>query len=130
MRRYTVHWRRSAGDPDRNLVLIREAFSWLAFLFAGFWALWHRMWLIGVGLIAADIALDAIPELVGANPWPYAVFALAMHVIVGFVAGDLQRRALDKRGYEEVAVVGAAGLDDAETRFLEEAGRLRLGMAT
>jgi hypothetical protein len=36
MRLYTVHFRLYGLNPEQNLVLIKEGFSWLGFFFPGF----------------------------------------------------------------------------------------------
>ncbi|HAD86887.1 MAG TPA: DUF2628 domain-containing protein, partial [Rhodospirillaceae bacterium] len=50
MRVFTVHIRRHALDPDKDVRLIKEGFSWPAFLFSFLWALWNRMWWTALGL--------------------------------------------------------------------------------
>ena len=35
----SFHIRHSGLDPDRDVVLVKEGFSWPAFFFSGFWGL-------------------------------------------------------------------------------------------
>ena len=67
MRLYTVHIRRNSEAPDHEAILVRDGFSWGAFLFTLPWALWRRMWL-GAFLILLG-ALLIIPTSVAAAPF-------------------------------------------------------------
>lgn len=129
MRFYTVHQRWAGGDPDRNLTLVKEGFNWPAFLFGGIWALWNRMWLVGAALVIGEAALEMLPEVLEIDPAVHGVAMFALHVILGYLANDLRRWELDRRDFDEVAVVAGRGLDEAEARYLQEASRLRMGMA-
>ena len=62
MRVYTVHLRRHGLMPERDLVLVREGFSWWAFLFTSLWALWHRMWWEALGLFAIVLGAGFVAE--------------------------------------------------------------------
>lgn len=62
---YTVHrfMPIEASGEERKAfsgehVFVKEAFAWPAFFFAGFWAFWQRMWLIGLALLAVPLVLD------------------------------------------------------------------------
>jgi Protein of unknown function (DUF2628) len=121
MRLYTVHIRRTSRAPDREAVLVREGFSWGAFLFTVLWALWHRLWLAAFLLVLAALTLDAIVELSGLDPLAEAALSLAFLLYVGFAGNDWRRRRLLRRGYEETAAVAARDLTDAEQRYFAEA---------
>ncbi|MBW8269645.1 DUF2628 domain-containing protein [Caldovatus aquaticus] len=106
----------AGGEPARRPrapVLLREGFSWGAFLFAGPWLLWHRMWLV-LALYLATAAL--IGALLPEGAAPYA--ALALHLLVGFHARDLRRWTLERHGWRLAAVVAARDEDAAWARLL------------
>jgi hypothetical protein len=121
MRLYTVHIRRTSRDTDRDVVLVREGFSWGAFLFTVLWALWRRMWLAALLIVLGGLVLDSIVALAELDPVSETVLSLAYALYIGFAGNDWRRGSLARRGYEEQAVVGAADLGDAERRYFGSA---------
>ena len=57
MRIFTVHLRRHGLDPDHDLIVVKEGFSWPAFFLTGFWALCQRLWLAAALMFAAVAAI-------------------------------------------------------------------------
>ncbi len=117
MRIYTVHARPGVPGEDRDAVLVKEGFSWPAFLVAPLWALHHRQWL---GLVAYAVAATllglaaagaALGEAVG------SVLALGFAILVGASANDWRRRTLAREGYGLAGVVVAPDLESAEERW-------------
>jgi hypothetical protein len=119
MRLYTVHVRRHGLDPDRDLVLVKEGFSWPAFFFSAFWALWHRLWLAALAILAANAALALAVVLTSPDPVTEIALSVGLAAIVGTVANDLYRRKLDKRGFLLAGVAAADDADAALRRFLD-----------
>jgi hypothetical protein len=108
MRIWTVHERQAGTDP----VLVREGFAWLAFLFAGLWFAFNRMWLVLVIYLALVGLLIALTPEAAA---PYA--AVALQVLVGLHARDLRRWTLERRGWRLSGVVAARDEDGAWARL-------------
>ena len=100
MRVWTVHVPPPAesGRP-RAPVLLREGFSWGAFLFGPVWLLAHRLWLAALFWLAAAAAAILLAPFGGAVVLPAAHFLLGCHV------RDLRRRRLARRGYAQAHVV-------------------------
>jgi hypothetical protein len=117
MRTYTIHHRAGANGDD--VVVIKEGFSWGAFIFNFLWALWHRLWLAFLVLLVVMLAIDAAADLLGLNQALASVIGLAVSLWVGFSANDWRRRALERRGYELGAVVAAQDGDAALRRFVD-----------
>jgi hypothetical protein len=129
MRVWTVHARRPAEAEAAEVeqrrtaprpvvaepVLVREGFSWLAFLFSGLWFLAHGMWLVLAIYIAGTLLLMALlPEAVA--PWA----ALAVQILVGLHARDLRRWTLARCGWRLAGVVVALDEDAAWARLLAQ----------
>ena len=93
-------------------VLVREGFSWGAFLFGPFWLLAQRAWIAGVLLLCADIVALLTPAPVRGA----LTFALAW--AAGLFGRDLVRWSLERRGYDFVHVVAAPDDDAAMARLL------------
>ncbi len=123
MRIYTVHLPPSGDQP----LLVKEGFCWPAFLFTVLWALWHRMWGTAALLFVVGTALDALVEGLGLAAPAQAAVGLAYLVVVGYLANDLRRRSLWRRGYLEAGVVAGPSREAAELRFLDLAGAAKGG---
>jgi hypothetical protein len=124
MRLYTVHVRRPILDPGRDVQLVPEAFSWMAFLFAVPWALWHRLWLLAAALLLVEVGVAALWAELALSPLAEAIGSIGVSLVIGLFANDLRRFFLDRRGYVEAAVVGGDGAADAERRFFDLEPRL------
>jgi hypothetical protein len=117
MRFYTVHVRPGRPGGDADLVLVREGFSWPAFLFGPLWALWHFLWLPLLAWLAAGLAVGFVADLFGAPA--DALIMLAFAVLVGLHANDTRRWVLGRHGYRFEAVVAAPDIEAATQRFLD-----------
>jgi len=124
MRIYSIHYR--AGDQD--VVVVKEGFSWGAFLFTALWALWHRLWLTFLALLVLLLALDAAADLLGLSEAIASVIGLAVSVWIGYSANDWRRRGLERRGYVLSAVVAAQDGDAALRRYVDFAPPGAAGM--
>lgn len=113
MARFTIH---VAGDaPNRDAaferaVLVRDGWSWGAFLFGPFWLMAHRHWLTGffalIGLVLIAATIVALPVPAGAM----AALWLLVAWLFGLEGSSLRRFALRRGGYDEAGVVvGTAG---------------------
>lgn len=119
MRVYTVHLHRPLLEPERDVVLVKEGFSWPAFLFSVLWALWHGLWLVALGLIAVQAVISGIAAAVNLNPLGDLILSVGFALIVGFVGGDLRRWTLSRRGFAEAGVVAGENASSAERRFYD-----------
>ena len=113
MRVWTVHTA-SADIPPRAPVLVREGFSWGAFLFTLPWLLLRRLWLAALLWVAVAVALLVLlPAAAG------PVLLLAGQFLLGCHAPELRRWGLRRRGYDGVHVVAERDEDRAVARLLE-----------
>jgi hypothetical protein len=103
---WTVH-AKGVSPP----LLVKEGFAFWAFLFAGFWFAWHRMWLVLVLYVAGwtifGVTTAGLPETV-TGP-----VALAVQLLLGWHARDLHRWTLARRGWRTIGVVATSGGEDA-----------------
>ena len=120
MRTYSVHIRRHGLDLDRDVVLIKEGFSWPAFLFNIFWALWHRHWLAVSTMFATPLAIATLTKIVGLAPAGQIVLLLGWLVIVGMTANDVRRCYLDYGGFVEDGIAAGNSIDDALYSYLQD----------
>jgi hypothetical protein len=121
---YTIHVKPAAGQDagfDPDAILVPEGFSFLALLFQGFWALYHRLWLVGLAIFVVTFAAEAaVQRLFGDATIVFAV-NLGLAILIGAEARNLWRWTLERHGYHQVGVVLGESLEDAERRYFEKA---------
>lgn len=125
MRIYMVHVVSEAGNADPDPVLLKDGFSFCAFLFTVFWALWHRMWLVAALIFGGLALLEAVFVLSGAAEELALIVRLAFYVMIGFGANDWLSASLLKRGYVLAGVVAAPQPDAALRRWFDLQGFAR-----
>lgn len=121
MRLYSVYLRNHGRDPERDMIFIKDGFSWPAFLFTFLWALCVRAWWVALGLFAVVILSGLLLNRIGVGEHIQTTLMLALAVGIGVVANGLRRWTLEQAGFSEVAVVAANNQTEAERRFLEDA---------
>lgn len=117
---YTAHRKQdpqAQPDDGKDVVFVKDGFSWPAFFIPFFWMLWHRLWLP----LAGYLAIVAFIALAGYGlSWPdnlTASIGLLANLFFGFEGNNFRRRALAKRGYDEVADIVADNGEEASYRF-------------
>ena len=128
MRVYTVHVRTPTQRLDRDVILVREGFNWLAFLFSPLWALGSRLWLVALGLIALELLWATLAMELGLDVVTQGAISFGLALLIGWVANDLRRWTLFRRGYAEVGVVAARENDEAMQRLFDQHALLAAGM--
>ena len=67
MKTYTLHVAADAAPGDagtlERAVLVKDGFSWGAFVFSFFWFFAHRLWIAGLIVLIAAAALGAALQL-------------------------------------------------------------------
>ena len=119
---FTAHRRadpmaRDFAKDDQDVVFIKDGFAWLGLLIPVIWMLWHRLWrpLAGYLIVIVLIAVAGF-----AVPLPGSLTAsmgLLANLFVGLEGNNFRRRALARRGFEEVADIAAASNEEASFRF-------------
>ena len=120
---YTAHRQADAILPDqvddgRDLVFIKDGFSWPGFLIPFFWLIWHRLWLPLAVYLAAVALLALAGHVVFSLPdGLMTCLGLLLNLFVGLEGNNFRRRALAKRGFEEIADIVADNSETASYRF-------------
>lgn len=116
---YTVHLPAHALHGDRQVlekaVLVRDGFSWLAFLFQPLWCLWNRMWLSALAILVLNVLFSAGLGLINAPDQAAGFAGILLGLLFGFEAGNLRRYMLERKGWPVVDVVQARNRDEATT---------------
>ncbi len=125
MQVYTVHMRRQGLDPDKDIVFVREGFSWTAFAFTFLWAAYHRLWLMMVVTLSVLVLSGIALTQLGVSETVSAIVQICISTMIGFVANDARRFSLARGGFAELDVVVARDRTTAEQRYFD----LNPGMA-
>jgi Protein of unknown function (DUF2628) len=123
LRFYSVHaepWNPATTPKgaDRT-VMVKEGFSWPAFLITLPWLLWHRMWIVLVFYLALVLGIGALSEYGLVTDRITTILSFVIALILGFEGNSLLRWTLKRRGYEEIGEVAAETPQAAEMRFFE-----------
>ena len=125
MKTYTVHYPPESGVSmtglARDAILVKDGFSWPAFLVPFIWLLFNRMWIVLAIYVAFQIALTGIATGLGLPDGLAMVCSLAVSVIIGLEGNNLYRWSLERRRYKQHATVSAPSLLEAEHRFFVSA---------
>lgn len=106
-----------AEAHDRT-VIVREGFAWAALVFQPLWILWHRLWWVCLGWVAAVVAIAVLTRY---SPVSAAVVEPLFLLWFAIVANDARRWTLARRGFRLVGIVHAASRDEAEKRWFDRA---------
>jgi hypothetical protein len=108
-----------AGDRDgraERALLLRDGFSFVAFLLPAPWLLFHRLWIEALLAIAVTLAIAALGSLAGFGS-AAPLLSLLVSLYVGLEATTLRMAALRRRGWRDWGVVEARDHGEAELRF-------------
>ncbi len=120
MKMYSVHLRRHGLDPDRDVRLVKEGFSWLAFVLAFLWALWHRLWLEAAVIFALNAGINLAALELSLDPLSHGALSLGLAAIVGYLGNDMKCRKLARQGFVLAGVASGEDSDAALARFLDD----------
>jgi hypothetical protein len=104
-------------DP-MTLVFVKDGFSWPAFLFAGLWMIYRRLWLVLVGYIIVSLALVAAAKAVDGGIVGFAI--LALHFLFALEATALRAWTLQRHGYRLAGIAEGRREEEAEIRYFSE----------
>jgi hypothetical protein len=134
MKTYTLHVPRGArrGDPEalEEAQTIKDGFSWGAFVFSFLWFFAQRLWIAGLFVLLAVVALSAIVALLDVAPGAALSAELLLMFLIGLEANSLKRWTYARGGFVLADVVGARDTDEAQSRlfarWLAEFGAVRV----
>ncbi len=118
MHSYTVYSNGPVTDPE-HLVCVREGISVWAFLLGPVWALYHRLWLTGAGLVTVQVLVFQLTEAGGMSAAGSQALSVLLSAGLALFGHDLVRARLERKGYACVDVVIADTQARALLRFLD-----------
>jgi hypothetical protein len=118
---FTAHRRAevlSHDDAANGVIFVKDGFSWPGFLVPFVWLIWHRLWRGLAGYVIAVAALAGTGYLAGFPDGLATWLGLLLNAYMGLEGNNLRRKALARRGYQEVADIVAGDGEEAAWRFL------------
>ena len=101
MKQFAIH-----QHPALGYEVVKNGWSWPAFFFTWLWALVKRLWIVGVIILLAGMALSSLPEI-------WLVGEVIISIVMGVNGNKLRVNRLRDSGYEQVAAVAAKTPDGA-----------------
>lgn len=117
MKLYNVLVKKNADNKIEDIVLLKDGFSWLAFLFSGFWFFYHRMWKEMFVMIAVNFAFVFFAKL--SSNLDRSLLEFAFFFLVALNANYWRVEHLKKKNYQLVGLVFGANLVDAKLHFVD-----------
>ncbi|MCX7899613.1 MAG: DUF2628 domain-containing protein [Methylocystis sp.] len=117
---YTVHFPPAAPGArpaPEKIVILRDDFSWPAFLFGPLWLIWRGAWLAALlwTLLLAAVSFAAWKLQAPKYMTPY--IGMAFGAWLGFEGSRLIAWTLNRRGYVEGDIVIGDNEEEAEIAF-------------
>lgn len=112
MKIYNALIKKNKEGQIRDIVLIKEGFSFFAFLFSALWFLFHRMWreffiLLLVGIVFNYIYGDKV------------LLEIAFFFLIAFNANYWFCEHMKNKGYEFAGLVFGNDCESAKLRFIK-----------
>ena len=117
MRIYTVHELAGAPVDGAGIVLVKEGFSWPAFLIAVPWLIFRQLWIPLAAFLAVTVLVAVLAEAAGLGPEGVTVCSAALQLLLAFEANDIRRWSLARKGYRTVGIVCGRTQGEAERDF-------------
>lgn len=122
MKTYTVHFPKgTAGitaDALAGAALIRDGFSWGAFLFGPFWLLWNRLWLAGFVLLVLESGFFTLLGHFAMGRFFDISINLAIMILFGLEGNSLKRWTYGRRGRPMAGIISGYDAAEAEAKML------------
>ena len=112
--------------PQGFYKAVKEGFSWPAFLFGAFWALFHKMWRLGFGLIGSLALASVILALIVPEKEQDKVdgFFNIVGAVIAFQFGangnKWREEHLISRGFELQTTILAENIESAISLYIKE----------
>jgi hypothetical protein len=110
MKTYSIYAKEN-DTAAADAIFLSDGFSWGGFVFTWVWALWNRMWIVAVVVLAVTSVASLLP------PVREALLILGINLIMGLHGNDLLGWSLSRRGYSEIGLSHGSSLEEAELRF-------------
>lgn len=118
MKSYLLYAPQNAAPGDQkaleSVVVLKDAFAWLAFLAPVLWFLYFRNWLAAFGATIVLVGVLVLARILAMAPDDLLLVLLALRLFVGLEANAIRGWTLRRRGLRLVDAIVAGTQDEAE----------------
>lgn len=119
MKLYNSYIKKTKKGDVKDLIFIKNGFSFTAFFFNFLWFLYHKMFKGVVIVLLVDIFLIKITGIYKSSIFDIFVTFLGTSLIIAANANFWYSKYLKAKGYEFVGCVFGSNRDSAKLRFVE-----------
>jgi hypothetical protein len=116
MKLYNALIKKNQADKIEDVILIKEGFSFAAFILSGIWFLYHKMWREVLLLILLNCALVFLGKFLSTSS--ATLLEIAFSFMVALNANQYFLDHLKKKNYQFVGVVFGQNLAEAKVNFM------------
>jgi hypothetical protein len=118
MNLFNIYIKKSENEAIEDLAVIKNGFSFTAFLFGVLWFLQHKMWKEFCGLLLVNIVFIYIFNKGWFGVFDIFFLELGLFCIVGLNANYWHEQCLLAHQYQFVGCVFGKNKDEAKLRFI------------
>jgi len=109
----------SEANPEK-FEMVKEGFSFNAFIFGMLWCVYNKLWLPAISLLAFNIILGVIIEDGAISEISGGVAQIASLVVIGITASQFMATSLHNRGYNLTDAIIARNADEAKLKYIDK----------
>lgn len=117
MKLYNALVKKNSSGKIEDFILLREGFSFSAFIFSGLWFLYHKMWREFLLLILINCAFVFLGKFL--SNFDHILLEAAFAFMIALNANSWRCEHLKTKNYEFAGVIFAQNLSDAKIRFVK-----------
>ncbi len=117
MKLHSALIKKNKEEKIEDIVLLKDGFSFYAFLFGPAWFLYHRMWQEFLALLVINISFGIFNHFLSASD--KILLEISFIFLVALNANDWRLEHLKKKKYALVNFVFGSDAENAKLRFIE-----------
>jgi hypothetical protein len=128
MKLYNALVKKNKSGKIEDFILLKEGFSFPAFIFSELWFLYHRMWREALALIIINCAFVYLGKIY--SDFDQFFLEISFLTIIALNANYWLCETLLRKNYEFAGLVFGNNLDDAKLRFISNIDIIELDEKT
>ena len=116
---YNAFEKPEAPEPTDRVVLLKEGFTFWAFILGAIWLLAKRQWVLFLGFVVVASVLCIAGQLFDLPNAAVALVLAWLQLMLGYHVNDLRAWRLKRRGYRFAGVIAAESPMHAQRRYFE-----------
>ena len=118
MKLFHIYIKKSSDQSIDDLTMIKNGFSFFAFLFNFLWFLQHKMWRESLAFVLVSIVFGFIFQKSWLSSFDIFIIQSSLMVMIGLNANYWYEQNLLKKDYQFVGCVYGKNEDEAKLKFI------------